>query len=227
MKNKILAMTLALMMIGSLSACGSSDEDKTSKTSSQTKSEQKSEETESSETETSEPAEPTVDQTLETYFYNVTMAVPAEEAADGSLEPKFVPIEYDEGEVSIVDGGFANDTVAIEFSYISYTFNTNIYYKEKYGEMEANFENYVEYMKDEDFSDPFTTGIEETTVGDYEALKYIYNGKVIYVLNVDGLTAKFMVFVRPLDDNADPEGLVDDPEINSILNSIKVEVNDN
>ena len=106
------------------------------------------------------------------------------------------------------------------------TFQTNMYYLEKYGEKDPNFENYVEYMLDSSLQDVFTTGIEETKVGDYEALKYIYNG-VNYVLNVDGLPAKFSVSVIPLTEDADLEALAADPEINSIINSIKVEALNN
>ncbi|MGN0633595.1 MAG: hypothetical protein ACI4JW_06960 [Oscillospiraceae bacterium] len=224
MKKKILAMTLALMMIGSLSSCGKSGDDKAEKSSAQTKSEQKSEEKES---EAEEPKEPTVDQTLETYYFNVTLSVPAEEGADGTLTPKFVPIEYDEKEVSIVDCGLSNDSVAIEFSYISYTFQTDIRYQEKYGEVEANFENYVKYNMDEKFANPFATGIELTTLGDYEAFKYVYGGKVIYSLNVEELPANFMVFVRPLDENAEPEEALNDPDVVAAIESVKVHANEN
>lgn len=92
--------------------------------------------------------------------------------------------------------------------------------------MEGNFENYVEYMLDSSLQDVFTTGIEETKVGDYEALKSINNG-VYYVLNVDGLPAKFTISVFPLTEDADLEELAADPEINSIINSIKVEALNN
>ena len=135
-------------------------------------------------------------------------------------------LEQERINVLVVACGVANDTVAIEQEYISYTFQTNMYYLEKYGEKDPNFENYVEYMLDSSLQDVFTTGIEETKVGDYEALKYIYNG-VNYVLNVDGLPAKFSVSVIPLTEDADLEALAADPEINSIINSIKVEALNN
>ena len=48
-----------------------------------------------------------------------------------------------------------------------------------------------------------------------------------YVLNVDGLPAQFIVAVIPLTEDADLEALAADPEINSIINSIKVEALNN
>lgn len=108
---------------------------------------------------------------LDNYYYKATLNLPASESGDGSLEPKYVEEESTQWGSS--DCGVANDTVAIELAYYSYTFQTNMYYQEKYGEKEGNFENYVEYMLDSSLQDAFTTGIEKTAVGDYEALKYI------------------------------------------------------
>lgn len=219
MKRKI-AILLTLIMIGSLTACGGDKKENVSGTSSQTDSEKKSAAAETENTKT----EPTVEQVLDTYYYKATLNLPASEADDGNLEPKYAEEESTQWGVS--DCGIANDTVAIELAYYSYTFQTNMYYQEKYGEKEGNFENYVEYMLDSSLQDAFTTGIEETTAGGYEALKYINNG-VIYVLNVDGLPARFTVSVIPLTEDADLEALAADPEINSIINSIKVEALNN
>lgn len=220
----MIAILLTLMMIGSLTACGGGKQEKTPETPSQTESEKESVTPETQESEETEPAEPTVEQVLDTYYYKATLNLPAAEADDGSLEPKYAVEESTQWGSS--DCGVANDTVAIELAYYSYTFQTNMYYQEKYGEKDPNFENYVEYMLDSSLQDAFTTGIEETKVGDYEALKYIYNG-VNYVLNVDGLPARFIVSVIPLTEDADLEALAADPEINSIINSIKVEALNN
>lgn len=222
--KRMIAILLTLMMIGSLTACGGGKQEKTPETPSQTESEKESVTPETQESEETEPAEPTVEQVLDTYYYKATLNLPAAEADDGSLEPKYAVEESTQWGSS--DCGVANDTVAIELAYYSYTFQTNMYYQEKYGEKDPNFENYVEYMLDSSLQDAFTTGIEETKVGDYEALKYIYNG-VNYVLNVDGLPARFIVSVIPLTEDADLEALAADPEINSIINSIKVEALNN
>jgi hypothetical protein len=238
--KRIIAILFTLMMIGSLTACGGDKQEKTAETPSQTESEKESitpettepeetepEETEPEETEPeeTEPAEPTVELVLDNYHYKATFDVPAEIADDGSFEAKYVVEESTQS--GSADCGIANDKVAIELSYYSYTFQTNMYYQEKYGEeMEGNFENYVEYMLDSSLQDVFTTGIEETKVGDYEALKSINNG-IYYVLNVDGLPAKFTISVFPLTEDADLEELAADPEINSIINSIKVEALNN
>lgn len=222
--KRMIAILLTLMMIGSLTACGGGKQEKTPETPSQTESEKESVTPETQESEETEPAEPTVEQVLDTYYYKATLNLPAAEADDGSLEPKYAVEESTQWGSS--DCGVANDTVAIELAYYSYTFQTNMYYQEKYGEKDPNFENYVEYMLDSSLQDAFTTGIEETKVGDYEALKYIYNG-VNYVLNVDGLPARFTVSVIPLTEDADLEALAADPEINSIINSIKVEALNN
>lgn len=219
--KRMTAILLTLIMIGSLTACGGHKKEKAPETLSQTESENESVTQEPEETE---PAEPTVEQVLDTYYYKATLNLPAAEADDGSLEPKYAVEESTQWGSS--DCGVANDTVAIELAYYSYTFQTNMYYQEKYGEKDPNFENYVEYMLDSSLQDAFTTGIEETKVGDYEALKYIYNG-VNYVLNVDGLPARFIVSVIPLTEDADLEALAADPEINSIINSIKVEALNN
>ena len=209
MLKRITAILLTLMMIGSLTACGSEKQGKTSETPSQT---ENTESTEMDNTE-AEPAGPTVDQTLETYYFKATMTVPAAGTDDGNLTPEYKEEEETQGGSALC--GIANDTVAIELTYQGYTFNTNSYYVEKYGEKDPNFENYVEYMLDSDLQNAFTTGIEETKVGDYEALKYIYNG-VNYVLNVDGLQGQFLVTVIPLNEDADLEELAADPDINSI-----------
>lgn len=219
--KRMIAILLTLMMIGSLTACGGHKKEKAPETLSQTESENESVTQEPEETE---PAEPTVEQVLDTYYYKATLNLPASEAGDGSLEPKYAVEESTQRGSS--DCGVANDTVAIELMYKSYTFQTNSYYQEKYGEKDPNFENYVEYMLDSSLQDVFTTGIEETKVGDYEALKYIYNG-VNYVLNVEGLPAQFIVAVIPLNEDVDLEALAADSEINSIINSIKVEALNN
>lgn len=221
--KRMIAILLALMMVGSLAACGDPGQDQTAEDPAQT-GDTESAEQETGEQEETEPEEPTVEQVLDTYYYKATLNLPATESGDGSLEPKYTVEESTQRGSS--DCGVANDTVAIELEYISYTFQTNMYYLEKYGEKDPNFENYVEYMLDSSLQDVFTTGIEETKVGDYEALKYIYNG-VNYVLNVDGLPAKFSVSVIPLTEDADLEALAADPEINSIINSIKVEALNN
>lgn len=222
--KRMIAILFTLMMIGSLTACGGDKQEKTAETPSQTESEKESVAPETTEPEETEPAEPTVEQVLDNYYYKATFDVPAEIADDGSLESKYVVEESTQR--GSADCGIANDMVAIELAYKSYTFQTNSYYQEKYGEQDPNFENYVEYMLDSSLQDVFTTGIEETKVGDYEALKYIYNG-VNYVLNVDGLPAQFIVAVIPLTEDADLEALAADPEINSIINSIKVEALNN
>ena len=225
--KRMIAILLTLMMIGSLTACGGDKQEKAAETPPQTESEKESvtpETTEPEETEPSEPSEPTVEQVLESYYFKATLNLPAEEAGDGSLEPKYAVEESTQWGSSLC--GIANDTVAIELLYKSYTFHTNIYYQEKYGEKDPNFENYVEYMTDSSLQDSFTTGIEETKVGDYEALKYLYNG-VNYVLNVDELPAQFSIAVIPLNEDADLEDLAADPEINSIINSIKLEAFNN
>ena len=223
--RRMIAILLTLMMIGSLTACGGDKKEKTSETPSQTQSEKESAATGTQEPEETEPAGLTVEQVLDTYYYKATFNLPAEKAEDGSLEPKYT--EEESTQSGSADCGIANDTVAIELSYYSYTFQKNMYYQEKYGEeMEGNFENYVEYMLDSSLQDAFTTGIEKTKVGDYEAVKSINNG-VHYVLNVDGLPARFTVSVIPLTEDADLEALAADPEINSIINSIKVEALNN
>lgn len=228
--KRMTAILLTLMMIGSLTACGGDKKEKTTETPTQTESEKEPAVTETPDAEPEETelepeeTEPTVEQVLDTYYYKATLNLPAAEADDGSLESKYVVEESTQR--GSADCGIANDMVAIELAYNSYTFQTNSYYQEKYGEQDPNFENYVEYMLDSSLQDVFTTGIEETKVGDYEALKYIYNG-VNYVLNVDGLPAQFIVAVIPLTEDADLEALAADPEINSIINSIKVEALNN
>lgn len=228
--KRMTAILLTLMMIGSLTACVGDKQEKTSEAPAQTESEKEPAVTETPDAEPEETelepeeTEPTVEQVLDTYYYKATLNLPAAEADDGSLESKYVVEESTQR--GSADCGIANDMVAIELAYNSYTFQTNSYYQEKYGEQDPNFENYVEYMLDSSLQDVFTTGIEETKVGNYEALKYIYNG-VNYVLNVDGLPAQFIVAVIPLTEDADLEALAADPEINSIINSIKVEALNN
>ena len=222
--RRMTAIVLTLMMIGSLTACGGDKKEKSQNTSPQTESETESAAAKTEAPEETEPAEPTVEQVLDTYYYKATLDLPASEAGDGSLQSEYVPEESVQRGAS--DCGVANDKAAIELEYSSYTFQTNSDYQKKYGEKDPNFENYVEYMLDSSLQNVFTTGIEETKVGEYEALKYIYNG-VNYVLNVEGLPAQFTIAVIPLTEDEDPEELAEDPEINTIINSIKVEALNN
>lgn len=107
--KRIIAILLTLMMIGSLTACGGHKKEKAPETLSQTESENESVTQEPEETE---PAEPTVEQVLDTYYYKATLNLPASEAGDGSFEPKYAVEESTQRGSS--DCGVANDTVAIE-----------------------------------------------------------------------------------------------------------------
>lgn len=162
--------------------------------------------------------------TLDERYYKATFTVPATKDG-GEIEPNYK--EEEELQWSNNDCGIANDKVAIEFKTSSWSYRTYANYKEKYGDKEGNFANYVEYMKDTEFDSQKTiksNQFKETTVGKYDALTYKWNGAAYYVLDIDGLKSQLQLIVIPLNDEDKVSDLLEDPEIKSVIDSLKIEV---
>lgn len=94
----------------------------------------------------------TADVILEQRSYKVTLTTPATEK-QVMMEKAVVPNYAEESttKLSTTDCGIIGDKVAIEFEYTSYVYNSYSNYKEKYGNKEPNFENYIEYLEDSEF----------------------------------------------------------------------------
>ena len=121
----------------------------------------------------------------------------------------------------------ANDKVELGFNITSYSYNTYAKYKEKYGNKETSFANYLEFLKDPDFDDVKADqkNYELTTVSGIEAIKYKYSGRMIYVLNLQGEKAskqRCTLTVYSLDDKVSVTDLIEDEEIKTLINSFVI-----
>ena len=172
----------------------------------------------------------TADVILEQRSYKVTLTTPATEKTGDDGKKAVVPNYAEESttKLSTTDCGIIGNKVAIEFEYTSYVYNSYSNYKEKYGNKEPNFENYIEYLEDSEFDkqkSSYQKNAEKTTVAGYTAVKGIYNNNMIYTLKVDGLkeNMQFKMTVIPVNENDKIEDLINDSEVSAIISSLKIE----
>ena len=164
MKKRILAMVLALTMIGVLTACGGSDKNKESKKEAGTKEEKV-------ETEI-----------LQENFY-------------------------------------------IAFSDSSYVYNTALAWIEKYGETEANYEDYKTYIKEGingvtgEIVEVNGEEMPQQNVTDF-AIRRSFNTDG---LRDDGINTLFAANLMTADESGDINALLENEEVMAILESVKIE----
>lgn len=106
-----------------------------------------------------------------TYTYGnavYTMSVPKND--EGKAKYTFAETLSDDLDY---DGSFylETDNAVFTFNSEGLVYNTSSTYKEKYGDKEATFDNYVEWVKDED-SNINLNGFEELTVNGRKAIRY-------------------------------------------------------
>lgn len=165
----------------------------------------------------------TTEVTLEPSFCKATFTVPATKNENKEIEPI-----YKVEEETKSDGycGIANDKVAIELDHSSWSYRTYANYKEKYGDKEGSYANYLEYLKDPEFDSQKTlksNNVKEVKIGEYNAIQQKYMGNMRYTLDVEGATGQIQLVIVPLNEGDKVDDLLTDAEISAIINSIKIE----
>lgn len=165
----------------------------------------------------------TTEVALEPWYCKATFTVPAAKNDNNELEPIYKVEEETKGGN---DCGIANDKVAIELKYSSWSYTSYANYKEKYGDKAGSYANYLEYLKDAEFDSQKTlksNNVKEVKVGEYNAIQQKYMGNMKYTLDVEGTKGQIQLVIVPLNEGDKVDDLLTDAEISSIINSIKIE----
>ena len=160
-----------------------------------------------------------------------TLSVPQNE--DGT--PKYEFTTEKPAEISTSATFYlVTDTAVFGFSTAGMSYNTSKDYKEKYGETDASFDGYLEFIEDSDlFNKSYLPGLEQFEIngrkalryynraggsGDYEYYGYFYFIGVddIYPKSRAGMTVNYKVDERP------KEAQEFDEETLSIIKSLKI-----
>jgi maltose-binding protein MalE len=206
MKKRILAMVLALTMIGVLTACGGSDKNKESKKEAGTK---------------EEKVETEILQENGHKFYQLTVEVPKDKGYEFIEElPEEAP--YQPEDVFTVLKG---ENFYIAFSDSSYVYNTALAWIEKYGETEANYEDYKTYIKEGingvtgEIVEVNGEEMPQQNVTDF-AIRRSFNTDG---LRDDGINTLFAANLMTADESGDINALLENEEVMAILESEKIE----
>lgn len=163
--------------------------------------------------------------TLEPSFCKATFTVPATKNENKEIEPIY---KVEEKAKSGAYCGIANDKVAIELDYSSWSYTTYANYKEKYGDKEGSYANYLEYLKDAEFDSQKgllkSNNVKEVKIGEYNAIQFKYMGKMKYILDIEESAGQIDLVIMPLNEEDKIDDLLADEEISSIINSVKIEV---
>lgn len=165
----------------------------------------------------------TTEVSLEPWYCKATFTVPAAKKDNNELEPIY---KEEEETNSGADCGIANDKVAIELDYSSWTYASYANYKEKYGDKKGSYANYLEYLKDPEFDSQKTlksNNVKEVKIGEYNAIEQKYMGNMRYTLDVEGSKGKIELVIVPLNEGDKVDDLLTDAEISAIINSVKIE----
>lgn len=217
MMKRIVAIFLAIMMLGSLAACGSKKETKDSGTG-----EAQEEKVEAAKEEKAE---------LETFTWNEF------EDFNVSLDaPKDQDFKFVEGQAETAPYEnypvftFTGKNFIIEFTVGQYTYHRNSAWIEKYGETEENFEDFKKVLKEEIIPMPGT--IEQVNGEEVVQQYYTWDGENVGITRYyntdgfreDGWNRKFAATIFSLDDSADGiDALLEEEEVKAIYDSIRLE----
>lgn len=217
MMKRILAIFLAIMMLGSLAACGSKKETKDSGTG-----EAQEEKVEAAKEEKAE---------LETFTWNEF------EDFNVSLDaPKDQGYEFVDGKADVAPYEnypvftFVGEKFIIEFAVSHYVYQTSTDWKDKYGETEASFEDFKKALEEEINHMPGT--IEQVNGEDVVQQYYTWDGEKVGIrryyntdgFREDGWNRQFEAILISLDDSADDiDALLEDEEVKAIYDSIRLE----
>lgn len=161
--------------------------------------------------------------TLEPWYCKATFTVPTTKNDNNEMEPIYKVEENTKGGN---DCGIANDKVAIELKYSSWSYTSYANYKAKYGDKVGSYANYLEYLKDAEFDSQKTlksNNVKEVKIGKYNAIQQKYMGSMRYTLDVEGTKGQIQLVIVPLNEGDKVDDLLTDAEISSVINSIKIE----
>ena len=129
------------------------------------------------------------------------------------------------------------DKSIIGFATSGMSYNTSTKYKDKYGDVKATFDGYLEFIEDKDlFDKSYLPGLEQFKINGRKALRY-YNRSgssnnykyygYFYFIGVDDIYAgsKFDMVVNYKDEEKPTEVKEFDKETLEIIKSIKIEEN--
>ena len=170
------------------------------------------------------PENLTTEVSLEPWYAKATFTVPATKNENNEIVAAY---QVEEETKSGADCGIANDKVAIELNYSSWSYTSYANYKAKYGDKAGSYANYLEYLKDAEFDSQKTLksqNVKEVKIGEYNAIQQKYMGNMRYTLDVEGSKGKIELVIAPVNEGDKVDDLLTDAEISSIINSIKVEV---
>lgn len=175
----------------------------------------------------SEPKSLTKELSADNYGISFSLTVPAHEEKDSDGNTSVVP-DFQLSKPGRYDNfGVSNDKVELGFNITSYSYNTYLDYKEKYGDKETSFANYLEFLNDPDFDSlkADQKNFELVKMFGVDAIKYKFSNRMIYVLNLEGEKAskqRCTLTVYTLDNNVSVESVLEDSTIKTILDSVKI-----
>ena len=161
----------------------------------------------------------------------VTLKVPKNE--DGTAKYEFTT-EKPQGLSVSKTFYLVTDNTMLGFATSGMSYNTSVKYKEKYGDVKATFDGYLEFIEDKDlFNKNYLPGLEQFELNGRKALRYYnrvgapgsydYYG-YFYFIGVDDLYpgSKFDMVVNYKDEEKPKESKEFDKETLDIIKSIKI-----
>lgn len=161
----------------------------------------------------------------------VTLSVPKDE--DGNPKYKFTT-EKPAGLSTYKTFYLVTDNAMFGFATSGMSYNTSAKYKEKYGDVKATFDGYLEFIEDKDlFNKSYLPGLEQFKLNDRNALRYYnragspgdykYYG-YFYMVGVDDIYvgSKFDMVVNYKVDELPKESKEFDEETLDIIKSLKI-----
>ena len=172
-----------------------------------------------------------------TYAYGngvVTLSVPKDK--DG--KPKYAFTKEKPEGLSVSKSFYlVTDKTIIGFATSGMSYNTSKTYKDKYGEVKASFDGYLEFIEDKDlFNKSYLPGLEQFKINGRKALRYYnrvggsgdykYYG-YFYFVGVDDIYpgSKFDMVVNYKEEELPKESKEFDSETLEIIKSLKITAN--
>ena len=175
------------------------------------------------------------DNTVEISFVHgygtIKLTVPKDE--DGNPKYEFTS-EKPKGISTAKTFYLVTDNAILGFATSGLSYNTSQKYKEKYGDVKATFDGYLEFIEDKDlFNKSYLPGLEQFEINGRKALRYYnrtggsgnydYYG-YFYVVAADDIYpgSRFEMVVNYKDEEKPKEIKEFDEETLSIINSLKI-----
>lgn len=164
----------------------------------------------------------------------VTLSVPKDE--EGNPKYEFTT-DKPEGLSTTKTFYLVTENSMIGFATSGMSYNTSAKYKDKYGDVKATFDGYLEFIEDKDlFDKSYLPGLEQFEINGRKALRY-YNRSgssnnykyfgYFYMVAADEIYpgSKFDMVVNYKDEEKPKEAKEFDQETLDIINSLKIEAN--